>query len=117
MLAGQDTLLSCWRALTTTEFGPGRLVETPHAIAAVFPDFAYFNNAVLTAGVEHVERAVASVADVYAAVGIATWALWVPSDASALDGPDDRVVAVGSLARDVTTLVMHRALTPDLQLD
>jgi GNAT superfamily N-acetyltransferase len=117
MLAGQDTLLSCWGALTATEFGPGRLVETPHATAAVFPDFAYFNNAILTAGVEHVERAVGSVAEVYAEAGIAVWALWVPSDAPALDGPADRVGAVGSLTRDVTTLLMHRRLSSDLRTD
>jgi GNAT superfamily N-acetyltransferase len=110
-LAGQDTLLACWRALARTSFGPGTLVHTRHAVAALFPDFAYFNNAILTGGVESAEVAAASLADVYADSGIATWALWVPSNATAFDRPVDRVSAVGSLTRDVTTLVMQLELT------
>lgn len=116
-LAGQDTLLSCWRALTATEFGPGQLIETPHVVAAVFAEFDYFNNAILTTGLDSVEAAASSAADVYAEAGIATWALWVPSDAIRLDGLADRVRAVGALARDVTTLAMQRNLTDDLRTD
>jgi hypothetical protein len=88
-LIGQDTLLSCWRALGDTGFGPGRLVETPHATAAVFPDVAYFNNAILTSDIEPIEAA-ASVDGVYAEAGITTWALWVPSPTAAFEGAPDR---------------------------
>lgn len=116
-IVGQDTLLSCWRALADTEFGPGRLVETPHAIAAVFPEFAYFNNAILLSGVESAEAAAAAVSDVYAEAGIATWALWVPSNTHTIDGSTDRISAVGALARDETTLVMQRNLTGVLHED
>ena len=41
-LVGQTTMFSCWRALAGTAFGPGRLVDVPHASAAVFPTSAYF---------------------------------------------------------------------------
>jgi GNAT superfamily N-acetyltransferase len=110
-------VLSCWRALADTEFGPGRLVDTPHAVAAVFPDFAYLNNAILTVDLESVAAAARSVAEVYADAGITTWALWVPNDAAGFDGHADRVHAVGSLARDVTTLVMDRVLDAGLRKD
>ena len=116
-LAGQDTLLACWRALADTELGPGRLIETRHAIAAVFPDSAYFNNAILTAGIESAQAAAESVANVYAAAGIATWALWVPSDATTFDHQADSLGAVGSLTRDVTTLAMHLTLPSALRTD
>ena len=116
-LAGQETVLSCWQALTGTEFGPGRLIETPYVIAAVFPEFDYFNNAIVISDLDCVEAAAASAADVYADAGISTWALWVPSDATNLAGPVDRVRAVGSLTRDETTLVMHRNLTDGLRTD
>ena len=116
-LAGQDTLLACWRALGGSSFGPGQLVHTHHAIAAVFPKFAYFNNAILTSDLEVAEVAAASIADVYAEAGIATWALWLPSQATAFDRPDDRRCAVGALTRDVTTLVMELELTAGLRTD
>jgi hypothetical protein len=45
-LAGQDTLLACWRALARTPFGPRTLVHARHAVAALSPDFAHFNNAI-----------------------------------------------------------------------
>jgi len=115
-LAGQDTLLSCWQALTDTDFGPGQLVDTRDAIAAVFPDSRYFNNAILTAGIESADAAAESVAGLYAA-GITTWALWVPSDTATFDGTHDRVDAIGSLTRDVTTLTMQRSLAPGLRRD
>jgi GNAT superfamily N-acetyltransferase len=117
LLAGQDTLLSCWRALADTEFGPGRLVETPHATAAVFPDSAYFNNAILTAPIASAPAAAESAADVYAGAGITTWALWVSSDAAVFDGPTDRVDALGSLSRDATTVVMQLSLSGGLRMD
>jgi GNAT superfamily N-acetyltransferase len=110
-LAGQATLLSCWQALANTGFGPGVLVATPHAIAAVFPESPYFNNAILTGGVESAEPAAAAVAHLYAEAGIASWALWVPSEATAFDGVTDGLDAVGPLTRDVTTLVMELDLT------
>jgi hypothetical protein len=116
-LAGQDTLVSCWRALADTEFGPGQLVETRHAIAAVFPESAYFNNTILTSDVESAATAAGSVADAYAAAGIAAWALWVPSDATTLDYPTDRVGGVGPLTRDVTTLAMQLTVTAGLRTD
>lgn len=116
-LAGQDTLLSCWRALAATGFGPGQLVATRHAVAAVFPDSAYFNNAILTAGIGSADAAAESVADMYAAAGVATWALWVPSRAPSFDAPTDHLGAIGSLTRDVTTLAMHLTIPAGLRKD
>lgn len=116
-LDGQSTVLSCWRALGATPFGPGHLVETPLATAAVFPDFGYLNNAILTAGIESVDAAAVAVAEVYEDAGIATWALWVPSSTRTLDPTADLVPAVGSLTRDVTTVFMRRDLTAELRTD
>jgi len=115
-LAGQETMLSCWRALAGTPFGPGRVVDRSLFAAAVFPASAYFNNAVLTGGSDSVAGAVAAAGELYAEAGVAAWALWVPSEVSSFGGPD-RVCAVPSLVRDVTTLVMSRSLTDEFARD
>jgi GNAT superfamily N-acetyltransferase len=116
-LAGQDTLLSCWRALAHTPFGPGQLVATPDAIVAIFPRSAYFNNAILIGAAESAEAAAATVARIYATAGIESWALWVPGTAAAFDGATDQLAAVGSLTRDVTTLAMHLDVQGQLRRD
>lgn len=118
-LVGQDTLLSCWRALADTTFGPGRLIETAHAAAAVFPQFRYFNNAILTSSLAagEMHAVLASLSEIYAEAGVPTWALWIPNAAASLDGRADRVDELGPLTRDVTTLVMKRTLTGDLRRD
>lgn len=117
MLDGQDTLLSCWRALAETEFGPGRLANTSHAIAAVFPDSTYFNNAILTSGADSAQTAAESLAELYADAGITSWALWVPNGAATFDRAPDRLGAIDTLTRDVTTVAMTRELGPGPSLD
>ena len=117
VLPGQDTVLSSWRALAGTEFGPGQLIETPHAMAAVFPEFGYLNNAILTAETDCADSAAAALGDVYGAAGITTWALWVPGRATTFDESSDALPGVGTLRRDVTTVAMQRTLDGDLRKD
>jgi GNAT superfamily N-acetyltransferase len=113
-LPGQVTLVECWRALA--ELSPGaRVVHAPGTVAAVFPSWAPLNNAiVLDEGERAAHVAATEVASLYDGAGVADWALWVPSRVADLDGPD-AVPAVGSLARDTTTLVMHTALSGTLR--
>jgi len=117
VLPGQPTLLSCWRALAAVDFGPGRLVETPHAVAAVFENFSYFNNAILTSGPRSASVAAESVATIYADAGIDTWALWVLTTTTELSEGSDALGSVGPLVRDETTLVMRRDLNDGLTRD
>ncbi len=113
-LPGQATLVECWRALA--QLSPGaRVVHAPGTVAAVFPSWAPLNNAiVLDASERAVGSAATTMASRYHEAGIDEWALWVPSRVTDLDGPD-AVPAVGSLARDTTTLVMHAALPATLR--
>jgi len=116
-LVGQATMLSCWRALAGTAFGPGRVVDGPHASAAVFPTSAYFNNAVLVGGPESLAAAVEAVRALYAEAGVTSWALWVPNDVASFGEAADRVAAVPSLVRDETTLVMSLELDGRFERD
>ena len=113
-LPGQATLVECWRALA--QLSPGAsVVHAPGTVAAVFPSWAPLNNAiVLDASERTVGSAVTEMTSRYHEAGIEQWALWVPSRETDMDGPD-AVPAVGSLARDTTTLVMHATLPPTLQ--
>ena len=117
MSLGQATMVSCWRALADTAFGPGRIVETPLAIAAIFPEFVYLNNAVLTAGVDSADAAAQDAAALYAEAGVPGWALWVASPATTFGAAPDQVPQVGALQRDVTTIAMQRDLTGELRRD
>jgi len=107
-LPGQDTLLACWQALA--QVSPGRLTAVPGAVAAVFPESAYLNNAILT-GEGDGDATAARLAALYAAAGVSSWAAWVASPAVEFGGADRRT-AIGGLTRDITTLVMHSDL-PD----
>lgn len=104
-LPGQDTLLAGWAALA--QISPGRLVRMPAAIAAVFPESAYLNNAILDG--DDAEATVARLAQLYSDAGVTSWAAWVPSPAVQFDGADRRT-RLGGLTRDITTLVMHTDL-------
>lgn len=114
-LPGQRTLLASWTALAGISPGAyvGRVAGVP---AAVFPAWAPLNNAILRDADDAGTRAaVASgLAAGYAAAGVGTWALWVPSRTADLDAPDE-VTEVGELKRDTTTLVMQTALSADLR--
>lgn len=104
-LPGQDTLLAAWQALA--QISPGRLVSVPGAIAAVFPESAYLNNAILDG--DDAEATVARLAALYIDAGVRSWAAWVPSPAVEFGGTD-RLTRLGGLTRDITTLVMHADL-------
>lgn len=109
-LPGQDTLIASWAALAQTSPG-ARMVDSPGAITAVFPDWAPLNNAILLVDVATASTVAARLGTLYAAAGVGTWALWIPSRATDLDAPDT-LRAVGGLTRDTTTLVMQAALAP-----
>ena len=112
---GQDTLLACWSALATRSPG-ARLVHTDEAIAAVFPAWLPLNNAILRSGDDAEARAAAAAqlpASILAA-GVDAWALWLPSNTTSFDAPDE-VNRIGTLTRDTTTLVMQATLTPELR--
>jgi len=112
---GQDTLLACWNALATLSPG-ARLLHTHEAVAAVFPEWLPLNNAILRSGDDAEARAAAAtrLAGVYRAAGVDAWALWLPSNATSFDAPDE-VSLVGTLTRDTTTLVMQATLTPEMR--
>lgn len=104
-LPGQDTLLACWQALA--RISPGRLVSVPGAIAAVFPESAYLNNAILDG--DDADAIVARLAALYTDAGVTSWAAWVPSPAAQFGGTEERA-QIARLTRDITTLVMHTDL-------
>jgi len=119
-LPGQDTLLACWSALARIS-PDARLQHFASAVAAVFPAWLPLNNAILlgadSADLSNDEArsaAASRLADVYAAAGVGTWALWLPSREADLNAPDD-VHQVGALTRDTTTLVMQATLTGQLR--
>ena len=115
-LPGQATLLECWRALA--RLSPGAEVRpAPGTVAAVFPSWAPLNNAIVLDmgdGDGGAELAATTASSLYRSAGVQDWALWVPSPVPDLDGPD-ALTAVGDLARDTTTLVMHAALPATLR--
>ena len=108
-LPGQDTLLACWSALA--QVSPGRLISLPGATAAVFPESAYLNNAILDGN--DAEATVVRLAALYADAGVQSWAAWVPSPAVEFGGADQRATIAG-LTRDITNLVMHTDLADGL---
>jgi GNAT superfamily N-acetyltransferase len=115
-LPGQETLLASWAALARTSPGAG-LVHSPGAVAAVFPDWAPLNNAILLDDVTTASTVAARLGRLYAAAGVGTWALWIPSRATDLDTSDeprtvDGPCTVDGLTRDTTTLVMRAVLQP-----
>jgi GNAT superfamily N-acetyltransferase len=114
VLPGQSTLIACWDALT--RISPGaRLVETPGAVAAVFPAWEPLNNAILTGTVDEVV-ATAYVRGLYKDAGVPVWALWRATQVRDLDAPDADG-PLGELKRDTTTLVMQTALGSHSRLD
>ena len=87
-LPGQDTLLGSWNALA--RISPGAwLQHSTSASAAVFPSWEPLNNAVLLTDRADLAVAAGELTSVYAAAGINTWALWVPSATTHLSTPDD----------------------------
>ncbi len=116
-LPGQSTLLGAWQALAATSAG-ARLVHTSTAVSAVFPRWAPLNNAILRDGpsAESASVAAAQLSALYDGAGVASWALWVPSNANDFHTPDV-VRAVPGMSRDTTTLVMTRPLAPGLPAD
>ncbi len=119
-LPGQDTLLACWSSLARIS-PAARLQHSGSAVAAVFPMWLPLNNAILLGADgddvndDEARAATASrLADVYSAVGVDTWALWIPSRKADLNAPDE-VHQVDGLIRDTTTLVMQATLTGQLR--
>ena len=115
-LPGQETLLACWSALA--QLSPGaQLIRRSAAVAAVFPSWVPLNNAIVLGA--HDGASAAAVASrltgVYADAGVGAWALWISSNATDLDAPDD-VQAIAGLKRDTTTLVMQTTLSQGLRL-
>ena len=109
-LGGQDTLVASWRALAALSPG-ARVVTTPTTVAAVFPDWAPLNNAIVTdePGSLTASVAAAELKHLYRAAGIGSWALWVPASTPSLGGTD-RLTVVGGMRRDATTLAMRLTL-------
>jgi GNAT superfamily N-acetyltransferase len=114
-LPGQETLIASWRALAAVSPG-AKVVTSPVAVAAVFPQWTVLNNAIAldpsdgaTAG-----AVAGGIAELYRNASVDTWALWIPSRPTDFDAPDALDV-VGSLERDTTTLVMHADLRADLR--
>src|ERR1700742_3775733 len=114
VLPGQRTLLACWEALTRLSSG-ARIVQTPGALAAVFPSWDPLNNAILRGGHDASSETVeaADLRALYEEAGVPVWALWRATATRDLDTPD-MAGALGELKRDTTTLVMHTTLAPSL---
>ena len=91
------------------------LIQSSTVAAAVFPDWAALNNAIMLTTPDRaaVASAASQLAPVYTEAGVDEWALWVPSLATHLDAPD-RVDKVSGLMRDTTTLIMQMTLPPGL---
>ncbi len=115
-LPGQLTLLACWDALASASTD-AQVTRVSDAVAAVFPASAFLNNAILDDAVDDaaLPDVVSSLGRAYADVGVATWALWVPSRAASFHEPQDRLPAIGELERDITTLVMRATLSSRLR--
>ncbi len=114
-LPGQDTLLACWGAIARLS-PDARVLRATDSVAAVFPNWAPLNNAILLERGDGTseEAAAARVAVLFAAAAVDAWALWRPSRATDLDAPDDGPGLFG-FARDTTTLVMTAALPAGLR--
>lgn len=110
-LPGQETLLGSWGALMPASIG-SHLMYTRTSFAAVYPNWAPLNNAVL---LDPPSRAAASEAaselhQVYSGAGVSSWALWLPGRARDFDAADS-VTAVEGMVRDTSTLAMASDLT------
>lgn len=112
-LAGQDTLLGFWQAMSRLS-PDARVVRAPDITAAVFPACAPLNNAILTLPASRGPGTVSAAGTLFADAGIDSWALWVPSRATGL-GVADTVEELPGLTRDTTTLVMTTTLTATLR--
>jgi GNAT superfamily N-acetyltransferase len=109
-LRGQGALVASWRALA--RLSPrARIVWTQSAVAAVFPDWAPLNNAILLdePGSVTAAAAAAELKYLYDSAGVESWAMWLPSAVASLGAPDE-VTVVGGMCRDTTTLVMELTL-------
>ena len=112
-LPGQATLIASWQGLA--ELSPGaRVIHTPTAVAAVFPSWIVLNNAIATDGADSVATTAAQLTGVYVEAGVNAWALWLPSRARSLCEPES-LHEVGTLKRDITTLVMRTTLSNNLR--
>ncbi len=111
-LSGQDTLIASWRSLALLS-SDARIVHTPTTVAAVFPDWAPLNNAILVGGPGSLAASVAAaeLKHLYGSAGVDSWALWVPASTPSLAAAD-RLTVVGGMRRDETTLVMRSRLAP-----
>jgi GNAT superfamily N-acetyltransferase len=109
-LLGEETLLGSWTALAALSHG-AHILYTHTTSAAVFPSWTPLNNAILLVPPSSQAASIAAgvLKDVYAAAGVTSWALWLPSRALHFDA-EDEVASVDGMARDTTTLVMTREL-------
>jgi len=112
-LAGQDTLVGFWQALSRLS-PDARIVRAPAITAAVFPACAPLNNAILTRPAPGDPDTVSAAANLFADAEIQGWALWVPSHATGLRVADTLDELPG-LIRDTTTLVMTTTLKASLR--
>jgi ribosomal protein S18 acetylase RimI-like enzyme len=110
-LPGQETLVACWRAMTAISPG-ATIADSAESVVAVFPSFAPMNNAIVfaPAAIDLATEA-ARTADVYRRAGVQSWALWIPSGATAFDD-DDAFACIDGFKRDTTTLVMTTEIDP-----
>lgn len=110
-LPGQATLFGSWGALAARSPG-AHFVSTNSSLAAVFPEWAELNNAVLLdqPSQSSASAAAAELAEVYGAAGVGSWALWLPNAATDFDAPDP-VSRVDGMRRATSTLVMTRELS------
>jgi GNAT superfamily N-acetyltransferase len=115
--AGQETLTASWQALATLSSG-ARLERRAGAIAAVFPNWAPLNNAILLDAPSSgaAAAAVADLRGLYRDASVDSWALWLPSRRTDFAGPDT-VHAIDGMVRDTTTLVMTVALGHPVRSD
>ncbi len=113
-LPGQETLVAAWRALAQLSDG-AHVQRRERALTAVFPAWEPLNNAILCgpAGAGEADAAAVDLADVFAAVGVEGWALWLPSPVADLGSPRT-VSSVAGMVADVSTLVMTRPVGPGL---
>ena len=110
-------MLGSWGALVTLSPG-AHLVYTRTSLAAVYPQWAPLNNAVLLdpPSEASASEAPAELASIYAAAGVPTWALWLPGPGTEFDSADV-VSRVDGMVRDTTTLVMTLDLENGLPTD
>ena len=105
-LAGEDTLVACWRALARTS-SDATVVQTSGAIVATFPSFAPMNNAIMSRPHDADLAAEADrLKDAYRRAGVSSWAAWIRSRATSFAAAD-AIRELTDFKRDTTTLVME----------